>query len=188
MAEEMVTYSFLFGRVRSRDHENALLEVAHWLDKNKFSTTYSTKHGFAMFDVSAPAKDFDGPDIESFKEYSAQMLIYALSRALGAAVTGEPDTEFDQHGNCPKCGASWDGGDIYEVLRAMDAYASWSDADLRKMVEESYSPPRRFSRLVGLEYRQKYDGVLEWQCPDCNEKWPRFLPKGVSSGKTGSVR
>jgi rubredoxin len=83
-------------------------------------------------------------------------------------------TELDHHGNCPKCGTAWDGGDIYEVLRAMKEYVGKSDEDLRKLVEESYAPPRRFSRLVGVEYPERYDGVWEWQCPDCKAKWSRF--------------
>ena len=85
---------------------------------------------------------------------------------------------MDHHGNCPKCGTSWDGGDIYEVLRAMPDYAGKSDDDLRRMVDTSYAPPRRFSRLIGVEYRGRYDGVWEWRCPDCAETWPRFK-KGV---------
>lgn len=60
------------------------------------------------------------------------------------------------HGSCPKCGVSWDGGPI--------------PADIR----EHYSPPYRWSRVIGIEYPERYDGVWEWQCPDCKATFPRF--------------
>lgn len=63
---------------------------------------------------------------------------------------------MDHHGKCPKCGTSWDAGPIPEKDRA------------------HYSPPYRFSRLIGIEYHGKYDGVWEYACPDCNARFPRF--------------
>lgn len=33
---------------------------------------------------------------------------------------------------------------------------------------------RFYSRLIGMEVRGVYDGVLIWYCPDCGHKWPRF--------------
>lgn len=30
-----------------------------------------------------------------------------------------------------------------------------------------------FSRMVGIELRGGYDGVVAWFCPDCNLTWPR---------------
>ena len=68
---------------------------------------------------------------------------------------------MDHYGNCPECGVSWDGGEIPEKDR------------------ECYAPPYRFSRLIGIEYPHRYDGVWEWECPDCKKKFPRFA-KGVS--------
>lgn len=64
---------------------------------------------------------------------------------------------MDHFGKCPACAADWDAGPVPEKDRAC------------------YSPPYRFSRLVGIEFRDRYDGVWEWACPDCNARFPRFL-------------
>jgi hypothetical protein len=38
-----------------------------------------------------------------------------------------------------------------------------------------YSPgTTHYSRMIGVEIRGVYDGVLYWLCPDCGIKWPRF--------------
>ena len=63
---------------------------------------------------------------------------------------------MDHCGKCPKCNADWDAGPIPEKDR------------------EYYSPPYRFSRLIGLEFPGKYDGVWEYACPDCDARFPRF--------------
>ena len=34
-----MTYTFYLGLVRSPEHEQKLIELAYWLDQNKFSTT-----------------------------------------------------------------------------------------------------------------------------------------------------
>jgi len=64
--------------------------------------------------------------------------------------------ELDEYGNCPECGSSWDGGDIPEDIR------------------EHYSEPFKWSRLIGIEIPEKYDGISYWQCPDCGTKWDRW--------------
>ena len=49
------------------------------------------------------------------------------------------------------------------------------DDELRKYVEDHYGAvDARFSRVIGVEYRGRYDGVWEWRCPDCAATWPRF--------------
>lgn len=84
----------------------------------------------------------------------------------------------NHHGNCPACGTSWDGGSIFDVLRQQDWCKDKSDAELQADIEKSYSPPYRFSRLLGIElpydHPQHYDGVSYWQCPDCQKRWARF--------------
>lgn len=38
-----------------------------------------------------------------------------------------------------------------------------------------YSPgATHYSRIVGVEIRGVYDGVLYWQCPDCGHCWHRW--------------
>ena len=84
---------------------------------------------------------------------------------------------MDKFGKCPKCGGDWDNGDIFENLRKQVFYVNTSDEDLRKLVTDFYSPPYRFSRLVGVEFPGRYDGVWEWACPDCDARFPRFEEK-----------
>jgi hypothetical protein len=90
----------------------------------------------------------------------------------------EETAKLDHCGTCPKCGVSWDAGDMFNVLRANEHYASKSDEELRKMIQTYYSPPYKFSRLVGCElsynHLEHYDGVSYWMCPDCKHQWPRF--------------
>jgi hypothetical protein len=89
--------------------------------------------------------------------------------------------ELDHHGRCPSCNASWDGGAIFDVLRTQDWCADKSDEELQKYIEDHYSPPYRFSRIVGVElphdHPEHYDGVSYWQCPYCRHQWPRFLSR-----------
>jgi|LakMenEpi03Aug12_release.lakeMendotaPanAssembly.Ray.scaffolds.fasta_scaffold157592_4 hypothetical protein len=76
---------------------------------------------------------------------------------------------------CPECNASLDGGGIFETLRPQDWCAHMDDDELRKYVEDHYGAvDARFSRVIGVEYRGRYDGVWEWRCPDCAATWPRF--------------
>jgi len=86
--------------------------------------------------------------------------------------------ELNHFGCCPECGANWDGGGIFDVLRTQDWCRDKTDDELRALVEESYSPPYRFSRIIGVElpydHPQHYDGVSFWRCPDCNTMWNRF--------------
>jgi hypothetical protein len=49
-----------------------------------------------------------------------------------------------------------------------------TDDELKQHISVYYSPPYKFSRLIGIEYPGKYDGVWEYACPDCNARFPRF--------------
>lgn len=81
-------------------------------------------------------------------------------------------------GRCPACNSDWCGDEIFDVLRKQDWTNGHSDEELRKYVENSYSPPHKFSRLVGVQlphdHPGHYDGVSYYMCPDCRHKWPRF--------------
>lgn len=68
-------------------------------------------------------------------------------------------TNIDTLSHCPVCKCSWDAGDIPEAIR------------------EHYSPPYKFSRLIGEEDPKLYDGVAFWKCPDCGSRWDRFTNK-----------
>ena len=81
---------------------------------------------------------------------------------------------MDEHGKCPKCESDWDAGSIFEALRPQAWCADKTDAELQKYVEQHYSPPYRFSRIIGVEMPEFYDGVAKWRCPDCSAEWDRF--------------
>ena len=101
--------------------------------------------------------------------------------------TTHEEVKLDQHGTCPACGSSWDAGDIFDVFRKQAVYDNRSDEELREMIQQYYSPPYKFSRLIGVEYAydhpQHYDGVSEWACPDCDTRWYRFQPKPMQTSK-----
>ena len=76
--------------------------------------------------------------------------------------------------------------DIFETLRPQDWCKGMSDAALQDYVREFYTPPYKFSRLVGIEVRGKYDGVSYWECPDCKKRWDRFTGKEVQVQDAGA--
>lgn len=61
--------------------------------------------------------------------------------------------------NCPHCKVSLLGDPIPEESR------------------EHYSPPYFWRREIGREDPEKYDGVWEWLCPDCEGTWPSEVQK-----------
>ena len=89
---------------------------------------------------------------------------------------------MDHHGKCPSCGSDWDGGDVVETYKryrdeGKAPWAYYTDADILRHAEYhnwTAEKPTRFSRLVGLEFPDKYDGVWEYACPDCDARFPRF--------------
>lgn len=69
----------LLGRVQNPQHEQRLLDVAHWLDQNKFSCTMSIVNGLAQYDITS---NQDWHNDEKFTEYALELVIAALSRKL----------------------------------------------------------------------------------------------------------
>ena len=78
------------------------------------------------------------------------------------------------HGNCPSCGVSLDGSNIYEdflakygdekeATRAAAMYAGWGQHGLDNC----------WGRAIAL-YDQKKDMTTAYQCPDCQHTWSRF--------------
>lgn len=68
---------------------------------------------------------------------------------------------------CPNCNADLQAGEIPEEYLRKGYYGDWNEGD----------PPRYYSRLIGIEIKGVYDGVLYWQCPDCGHQWHRW-PEG----------
>jgi hypothetical protein len=82
---------------------------------------------------------------------------------------------------CPGCGTDLNGGKIPK-----DIVHHYVPYDVAKKGSASVSgwlrvnPWPTFKKRHGIEVRGVYDGVLVWQCIDCNHMWPRF-PKGGSA-------
>lgn len=62
-------------------------------------------------------------------------------------------TDFTRY--CPECNADWRGSPIPEKIR------------------HCYGQKEHYSRLIGVEIREKYDGVDHWLCPDCRATFNR---------------
>lgn len=75
--------------------------------------------------------------------------------------------------NCPHCNANLNGDPIPENIRQNYSGTHWR-------------------REMGWEYPEKYDGVWEWECPDCKGRWPSQAQviknklKGAKNVKTDS--
>jgi predicted RNA-binding Zn-ribbon protein involved in translation (DUF1610 family) len=57
---------------------------------------------------------------------------------------------------CPHCGADMRGDPIPDELR------------------QHYGDSTHWSRRIGVEIPNAYDGALFWQCPDCGGQWHRW--------------
>lgn len=80
--------------------------------------------------------------------------------------------------NCPDCGSSWEGEDIYEAFRKHVFYKDKTDAELKQYVYDHYKwseqNKKSFKRVIGIEIQGQYDGVSYFQCPDCRQTYNRF--------------
>ncbi len=87
--------------------------------------------------------------------------------------------KLDKHAKCPKCNKSWDNGSIFDTHRKQECCKGMTDEELLEDIKRCYNEPYRFSKLVGIEVRGKYDGISYWQCPFCNATWDRWTSKEV---------
>jgi predicted RNA-binding Zn-ribbon protein involved in translation (DUF1610 family) len=92
-----------------------------------------------------------------------------------------------EHGNCPNCGTDLNGGSIwqtgYSFALAGKHYKQYGvPADNKQEAErladkyaEAYGATRekgQWGRAIGIYDMQK-DRTVEYQCPDCEHRWPR---------------
>ena len=110
---------------------------------------------------------------------------------------------LDKIGLCPACGYDWDGGDVYEVLRAMPSYADRTDEEVKKMAasfgwyddleayrkdhtwitdDDAASLPQEsrlhFSKLVAMTDIVT-DKVFAYACPNCEARWDRSTGRRI---------
>ncbi len=89
---------------------------------------------------------------------------------------------------CDGCGADLRGEAIPED--SLRFYNSLPNGDLIHSAEE-YAAVRdqienettHFSRVIGVEYRNGFDGVSEWCCPDCGRREGRWTGKVLVTGE-----
>jgi hypothetical protein len=80
---------------------------------------------------------------------------------------------------CPKCNADWDGGSIVDTFKKQrdegsEYWKDYSEEQIEEYVKESYFPPYRWGRQIGIEVQGEYDGISYYQCPDCETIWDKF--------------
>ena len=77
---------------------------------------------------------------------------------------------------CPHCSASMRGEPIPE--EHLQHEPDCEERKARSLYGNCYCLPwgesTHFSRVMGHEIRDVYDGVLYWSCPDCGKAWPRW--------------
>lgn len=93
----------------------------------------------------------------------------------------------DNHGNCPSCGASLDGGSIWETglefaLEGKHYSQHGNPAETTEEAEkladkyaEAYGATRthgRWGRQIGI-YSMERDRTVRYKCPDCGHEWDR---------------
>ena len=83
---------------------------------------------------------------------------------------------------CPECNSNWDGGSILETFikqreEGIKCWQGMSNEKIEQYMKESYSPPYRWRRQLGIEVEGLYDGISYWKCPDCNTLFDRFTGK-----------
>jgi hypothetical protein len=65
---------------------------------------------------------------------------------------------------CPNCGFNLDDGDIYDVLKSLKEYESFSDEQIIKFAEGygwKKNKKKHFSKLIGIG--------LKFKCPECEQ-------------------
>jgi len=76
---------------------------------------------------------------------------------------------------CPGCGVSDVGGPIPADI--VHHYVPWDIGKQGKEAANEWLKTNEWptwQRFHGIEVRGAYDGILIWQCPDCDHLWPRF--------------
>jgi hypothetical protein len=79
---------------------------------------------------------------------------------------------------CPICNFQWQHTEnIYESLRQNSLYENWTNEEVKQTAlnyGHSTEHPKHFSELIGIEISEEYDGISQWQCPNCKTTWNKF--------------
>jgi pyrrolidone-carboxylate peptidase len=63
---------------------------------------------------------------------------------------------LDRLGNCPNCGAKWDGGDVMEQLSKLDTLTHVNEDEIKKLARSmgwTEENKTRFTKLMVKDYR-----------------------------------
>ena len=105
-------------------------------------------------------RQWRGPNVVATMRYANEhdggyvLMVNGEKQTVRYPVDGPMMIDLD--GPCPACGASWQGEPIPEDWR------------------QYCGGKTHYSRLIGIEIPEKYDGVWLWRCPDCAAEFPRF--------------
>lgn len=95
----------------------------------------------------------------------------------------------DTHGTCPKCSYNFKGDDVRDYFKRMYCkhHPEMATAEIDRMAqviaaEYGWKPdsPVYFSNIIGIEIPGQYDGVMLYQCPECETTWNRSTGKEVA--------
>jgi hypothetical protein len=91
--------------------------------------------------------------------------------------------------DCPGCGSNLDGEPIPEELlhcynRGPDGELIHSEEEYAAVRDQIENETTHYSRVIGVEYQGRYDGISEWVCPDCGRREGRWSGKVLGEGET----
>lgn len=76
------------------------------------------------------------------------------------------EQKIDKYGDCPSCGVSWEGSDVYESLNSLSALKNKSIAEIEAIANNygwSKETPNKFSKVIVIETE---DGKIFYKCPE----------------------
>lgn len=76
----------------------------------------------------------------------------------------------DNHGNCPSCGVSFNGGSIWET--GLKMHGTEEAADEYAAAYGATRTTGQWGRQIGI-YDMEKDRTVQYQCPDCGHTWGR---------------
>lgn len=99
-------------------------------------------------------------------------------------ISTDQDTEEGRF--CPQCGTDWRADPIPLEYVTRGDYGHDAPCQKLQVWDDDYDektlctcPPKHYSKLIGIDIPQKYDGVSIWMCPACSTRWDRWTGKEI---------
>ena len=91
----------------------------------------------------------------------------------------------NKYNKCPCCGLDFNDQDIKQYF--LDKGNTGEEAEeTARLYGWTPENPQCFRKEIGIEILGKYDGISEWQCPECDFAWDRWTGKTLREGTLGS--